>query len=79
MCAICGQFPCDSRCPNAPDPKTVVICEVCKEPIYEGEDMFKLDGCCYHDDCFRDCAVELLMEEYGAEECVARSENYECF
>ncbi len=79
MCEICGQFHCDSRCPNAPDLKAVAICESCKEPIYEGEDMLELDGCCYHDDCSRDCAVELLMEEYGAEKCVAGLEDDGCF
>ncbi len=79
MCALCGQCPCNSRCPNAPDPTTVAICEFCKESIYEGEDMVELDGRYYHDECFEDCAVELLMEKYGTEKCVARLEDDGCF
>ena len=29
MCMICGQSPCDSRCPNAPDPPAVYTCAHC--------------------------------------------------
>ncbi len=79
MCEFCGRSTCDCRCPNAPDPKTVAICKSCKEPICEGEDMIELDGSYYHDDCFGDCAVDILMEEYGAEKRVAMVEDDEWF
>lgn len=38
MCAICRKSPCDSRCPNAEEPRAVHTCRWCKEPIYEGDD-----------------------------------------
>lgn len=37
MCAVCRKNPCDSRCPNAEEPKSVYTCEWCEEPIYEGD------------------------------------------
>lgn len=37
MCAVCRKNPCDSRCPNAEEPKSICTCEWCKEPIYEGD------------------------------------------
>ena len=37
MCAVCRKNPCDSRCPNAEEPKSIYTCEWCKEPIYEGD------------------------------------------
>ena len=32
--------PCDSRCPNAEEPKPVHECIWCKEPIFEGEEYY---------------------------------------
>ena len=29
MCMICGRFPCDSRCPNAPDPPMSLLLDKC--------------------------------------------------
>ena len=37
MCAVCRKNPCDSRCPNAEEPKSIYTCVWCKEPIYEGD------------------------------------------
>ena len=37
MCAVCRKNPCDSRCPNAEEPKSIYTCEWCEEPIYEGD------------------------------------------
>lgn len=37
MCNVCRKIPCDSRCPNAPEPPAVFICSNCGEPIYDGE------------------------------------------
>ena len=67
MCAICGRFPCDSRCPNAPDPPTVFTCAYCGEPIVPGDEYMELDGSYYHlEDCASDAAVSLLLEKCGA-------------
>lgn len=37
MCSVCLQNPCDSRCPNAPEPKPVCLCSECNEGIYKGD------------------------------------------
>lgn len=29
MCAVCRKNPCDSRCPNAEEPKSICTCEWC--------------------------------------------------
>ena len=65
MCDICGCYPCMRGCPNDEAPE-VYICASCKEPIVEGDECFELDGEHYHEDCFKDAAVGILMEEYGA-------------
>ena len=54
MCMICRQTPCDSRCPNAPDPPTVFTCALCGAPIVQGDEYLELDGSYYHmEDCAR--------------------------
>ena len=37
MCDICLKSPCDTRCPNAPEPPEIFSCSRCAEPIREGE------------------------------------------
>lgn len=37
MCDVCRKIPCDSRCPNAPEPPAVFICSNCGESIYNGD------------------------------------------
>lgn len=72
MCMICGRFPCDSRCPNAPDPPTVYTCAYCVESIVPGDEYMELDGSYYHmDDCASDAAMNLLLEKCGARTGVA--------
>jgi hypothetical protein len=43
MCQECRQFPCDPRCPNAPDPEEipVYVCSGCGEEIMDGEDVWE--------------------------------------
>lgn len=66
MCSICQQWPCNPRCPNAPDPPTVYTCKHCSEPIVDGDEYVELEGEYYHRDCFSDSAEAILMEQYGA-------------
>ena len=66
MCEICHQFRCPSGCPNAPDPPAVATCKHCGEEIVVGDEYYEYDGECYHEDCFSDIAVSLLLEA-GAE------------
>lgn len=47
MCEICHQTPCTSRCPNAEEPKAVLHCVNCGDPIYEGDNYYNIgDGYC---------------------------------
>lgn len=66
MCSICGFSTCPSGCPNADEPETVFTCEHCKDGITVGETYYEYDGCYYHEDCFEEIAVELLIKN-GAE------------
>ena len=65
MCSVCMRTPCDPRCPNAPDPPTVYTCKYCGEPIVPGDEFFEVDGDHYHEDCFTDCAVSILVSQFG--------------
>ena len=73
MCEICHSSPCLSRCPNAPEPEAVYKCAYCKEGIIEGDEYFEYDGKYYHEDCFGECAVDLLVES-GATKGTAEKE-----
>ena len=75
MCDICLRTPCDSRCPNAPEPLAVYTCKYCEDDILEGEDYFELDGEYYHEGCFEDNAVEILLKDYGATKGVAEADD----
>jgi len=75
MCQICRQSPCHSRCPNAPEPEAVHTCKSCKEPIVVGDEYYEMDGEFYHEECFEDNAVKILMEECGAMKGVAEKED----
>ena len=66
MCEICHMTPCHPQCPNAPEPPAVYYCKVCGEPIVAGETYYEMDSEFYHEECFEDNAVNILMEECGA-------------
>ena len=71
MCSVCRKSPCDSRCPNAPDPPTVYTCKYCGEPIVEGDEYVDVDGDFYHSECFSDAAESILMEQSWVTRVVA--------
>lgn len=66
MCDVCRQTPCNPRCPNAPEPQAVYTCKICGESIVEGDEYYEMDGEFYHEECFEDAAVKILMDECGA-------------
>lgn len=75
MCSVCLKNPCDSRCPNAPEPEPVFLCSECREGIYEGDKYFEgTDGpVCM--DCLDGKTAEEIIELCGEEASVAeRSE-----
>lgn len=76
MCDVCRQTPCHPRCPNAPEPPTVYTCKHCGEPIVVGDEWCELDGDYYHEDCFTDIAVMLLLEQCGATRGTAEEDDW---
>jgi hypothetical protein len=72
MCEIChGVDGCLPGCPNAPEPKKIYTCEYCGEDIIEGDEYYEFDNRYYHEECFHDCAINLLLDECGARHGVA--------
>ena len=66
MCDVCLKSPCDPRCPNAPEPKTVFICSGCGEYILDGDDYWEILGEQFCESCideFRRTA-EAIDETY---------------
>ena len=61
MCEICRSYPCHRRCPNADEPPVAYECDYCGDSIFVGSEYYKYDGKCYHEDCFKEAAVELLV------------------
>jgi len=62
VCDICHCSPCLSRCPNAEEPASIGTCKHCGEDIVIGDEYYEYDGEMYHDECFSDIAVYLLVE-----------------
>jgi hypothetical protein len=62
ICDICLHTPCHPRCPNAPDPPIVFYCDICNDPIYEGDDYYDFGEEKYCYDCvqraFRTAEIE---------------------
>ena len=61
MCAECRSTPCLSGCPNRVD-KSIGVCPVCNEKIIDYEPFYDFDGEKYHEACFQDSAVSILMD-----------------
>lgn len=51
MCEVCRQYPCDPRCPNAPEPPIFAKCEECGYEIYDGDTYYEIDGKNYCEAC----------------------------
>ena len=58
ICEICRKKPCDSRCPNAPEPPAVCECYLCGEPIREGDYFYRLGELKYCEECVEDSREE---------------------
>mgnify|MGYP002522012966 FL=1 len=65
MCALCRQTPCDPRCPNAPEPQGVMNCDMCGEPIFEGDRCIKDGSGAICEDCAKNLSVIDFMEIVG--------------
>lgn len=67
MCSVCLKTPCDSRCPNAPDPQPVKVCVECKEGIYEGDEYFEGFEGAICKDCMDEKDLKEILEMFGEE------------
>ena len=74
MCSICHSYPCDPRCPNAPEPEAVYTCEYCGEPIVVGEEYYEYHGKQYHPECLESCAFELLIHDPDVSKMTAEAD-----
>ena len=70
MCDICRQNPCNSRCPNADEPKRLATCCVCKDGITAGEKYWHIDGKDYCENCEDDYReyTDLKFMHYAEED-----------
>ncbi len=71
MCAVCHQYPCHPRCPNAPEPKAVHVCSRCGEDIIKGDLFFRSGRKYYCEDCLEDMSVAELFSVIGEELLIA--------
>lgn len=76
MCAICRKEPCDSRCPNAPEPQPVTICIGCEEGIYPGEKYLDLPEGAICEECVGAMNGRELLEYLGQELCEAHESDF---
>ena len=67
MCSVCLKNPCDSRCPNAPEPQAVTDCHRCNSPIYPGEEYARIGGVDYCESCIDDMPYCELIPLLGGE------------
>ena len=65
MCCICLQNPCNSRCPNAEEPKAIYQCSVCGGGISQGQKYFETAEDYICDECIEDMSAKELMERMG--------------
>lgn len=77
MNRICRAAVYTPRSPESMDPPRVYRCKHCREDIVQGEEYVELEGEFYHQECFEDNAVRILMEDYGAIKGVAEIERWE--
>ena len=77
MCAICRKSPCDSRCPNAEEPRAVHTCRRCEEPIYEGDDYMDTPEGPVCKDCIEGMSVTEFCELIGESFKTAEKEEEE--
>lgn len=61
MCSLCLHSPCLYGCPNRTE-EQVYECSCCNEPIVEGEEYYYFNEEYYCEDCFKENAVDMLIE-----------------
>ena len=74
MCAMCRTYPCNSSCPNAPDPAVKGRCKICKEDIVVGDEMVEIEGVKFHYDCL---TVDDVLKVLGVKAEVVGDDWYD--
>ncbi len=75
MCAMCGSYPCVSRCPNAPEPIPVYKCCKCGSGILDGENYYdSIDGYICRE-CIEDMTITEFMKLIGETFSIAEREE----
>lgn len=75
MCALCKQYPCNSRCPNAPEPEPVLTCIRCEEGIFAGSKYFESDEGPICEECIHDMNGIEVLELIGEEMIEAKGDE----
>lgn len=73
MCDICRQPICPSGCPNA-DEVVVAHCAGCDEEVYVGDNIVKIDGDIWHEECLKDLSISELVQLFDCEVEVAEED-----
>lgn len=73
MCMVCGRLPCDSRCPNVPDPIPVLTCRECGEGIFQEDEYLETLSGAICKSCLEDMTVEEVLEIFGERLSVAQA------
>ena len=76
MCSACLQNPCDSRCPNAPEPKPVCLCSECNEGIYKGDKYLEGVNGPVCTTCLSDMTTTEIIELCGEELSTAERSDW---
>lgn len=77
MCAVCMRSPCDSRCPNAPEPQSMDTCPECDEGIIFGDEYAEIDGMKYHVDCLESKDIRELLKLFDVLTYTVQEEDLE--
>lgn len=75
MCAMCGSYPCVSRCPNAPEPVPVYECSKCGCGIMDGDRYYNSPEGYICEECIEDMTAKEFMELIGETFSTAEKED----
>lgn len=75
MCAMCGSYPCVSRCPNALEPVAVFCCCKCGDGIQDGGKYYDSPEGYVCEDCIGDMTAGEFMELTGETFSTAEKEE----
>lgn len=76
MCSVCLQNPCDSRCPNAPEPDPIYECDKCGCGIFQGEKFFDGPDGYICKKCIDEMTAEEILEMIGENFRTAEKEEW---